>query len=122
MQVERNYLQRANGWSCSAASNSDYLADLTIVVYEIHRLGDTFCGDSTQRSRTSTVKGCDLTPPIRTQISKQGHSNLIASNRRPLTQISRKSPQSFSRRTWFVRFLKVEEMCIEIISTHPRIL
>jgi len=51
------------------------------------------------RSPTPTLNGRDLTLPTRTQRSEQKYSDLAASNRRPSTPYSRKTPQSFSKGT-----------------------
>jgi len=58
-------------------------------------------GDSTHHcwSPTPTVKGRDLTLPIRAQTSEQEYNDLAASNRLPLTPYSRNTPQSFSQAT-----------------------
>jgi len=44
------------------------------------------------RGPTPAVKGCDLTPPTRTQTSEQECSDLLAINRRPSTLYSSNIP------------------------------
>jgi len=54
-------------------------------------------GDSTHpcQNPTSTVNGCDLTPPTRTKTSEQEHSDMTASYRRPSTPHSEQTPRTF---------------------------
>jgi len=58
-------------------------------------------GDSAHPCRRPipTVNGRDLTLPTRRQTSEQEYIDLAASNRRPSTQCSRNTPESFSHGT-----------------------
>jgi len=80
-------------------------------------------GDSKHpcQSPTPTVNGRDLTLPTRTQTSEQEYSDLTASNRRPSTLYSRKSPQSFWRGTQSHAFSKSTKR-VDVFGILPRFL